>query len=449
MTSRPNALPLLALLLSLTLVPAVTAAPKGKAHAGQPLDTIVAVVEDDVIMRSELDREMAKTARQLQAQGASVPARAAFERQVLERLILSKLQLLAAQQAGVVITDEAVGEAIAGVAKRNNLTVEQMRAAIERSGMSFNQYREDVRRQMTVGRLRGKEVTERVRVSDQEVQAYIARNPGGAERRTAVHLLHILTATPEGATPDQIAAARAKAEQIVARLRGGADFRQVARAESDARQALEGGDLGWLPVGQVPSVFADRVASMKRGEISEPLRNANGFHVVKLEDVKTAGGPVTGDERETATQTRARHILIRVGDAASDAEARSRVEGLRQRIEGGEDFATLARANSDDRGSAVKGGDLGWVKPGSVVPQFEEEMNRLQPGQLSKPFRTNFGWHVVQVVERRQVDSADERTREAATKAIRERKAEEAMELYMRRLRDESHVEIRLGAPDA
>jgi peptidyl-prolyl cis-trans isomerase SurA len=187
---------------------------------------------------------------------------------------------------------------------------------------------------------------------------------------------------------------------------------------------------------------------MKRGEISEPMRNANGFHIVKLEDLKTAGGPVAAGPA-TATQYRARHILIRVGEKASDSEARIRLEGLRQRIEGGEDFATLARANSDDRGSAVNGGDLGWVKPGSVVPQFEEEMRRLEPGQLSKPFRTNFGWHIVQVTERRQVDSGDERARQQAMQSIRERKAEEGMELYLRRLREESHVEIRLGAPDA
>jgi peptidyl-prolyl cis-trans isomerase SurA len=448
MSPRRPLRPLLSLLLAAALAPAVPAAPKGKAPAGQPLDTIVAVVEDDVILRSELDREMVKTARQLQAQGASAPPRAALERQVLERLILARLQLVAAQQAGIVISDEAVEEAIAGVAKRNNLSVPQMRQALAQSGMSYDQYREDVRRQMLVGRLRNKEVMERIRVSDQEVQSFLARNPGGVERRTAVHLLHILVATPEGATPEQIGQARAKADELVARLRGGADFRQVARAESGARQALEGGDLGWLPVGQVPSVFADRVATMKRGEISEPMRNANGFHIVKLEDLKTAGGPVAAGPA-TSTQSRARHILIRVGEKASDSEARIRLEGLRQRIEGGEDFATLARANSDDRGSAVNGGDLGWVKPGSVVPQFEEEMRRLEPGQLSKPFRTNFGWHIVQVTERRQVDSGDERARQQAMQSIRERKAEEGMELYLRRLREESHVEIRLGAPDA
>lgn len=438
--------PLLCLLMAATLVPAVSAAPKGRP-ASTELDTIVAVVEDDVILRSELDREMAKVARQLQAQGASVPARPALERQVIERLVLARLQLQAAQQAGIVISDEAVDEAIAGVAKRNNLTLAQMRQALAQAGMNYDQYREDVRRQMLVGRLRNKEVMERIRVSDQEVQSFLARNPGGVERRSAVHLLHILVATPEGATPEQIAQARAKADQVVARLRGGADFRQLARAESDARQALEGGDLGWLPVGRVPSVFADRVATMRRGDISEPMRDANGFHIVKLEDIKTAGGPVAA-EPATTTQSRARHILIRVGEKASDSEARIRLEGIRQRIEGGEDFATLARANSDDRGSAVNGGDLGWVKPGSVVPQFEEEMNRLQPGQLSKPFRTSFGWHIVQVTERRQVDRGDERARQQAMQSIRERKAEEAMDLYLRRLREESHVEIRLGAPD-
>jgi peptidyl-prolyl cis-trans isomerase SurA len=437
--------PLIAFVLAAVLLPDAAAAPKGRGPAAE-LDAIVAVVEDDVILRSELDKEIAKVSRQLQAQQATTPARAALERQVLERLILAKLQLLAAQQAGVVISDEALNEAIAGIAKRNNLSVAQMRDALARSGIGYEQYREEVRRQMITGRLRSKEVTERIRVSDQEVDSYLTRNPAGGERRTAVRLYHILAATPEGATPDQIAAAKAKADGIVARLRGGADFRQVARAESDARQALEGGDLGWLPVAQVPSVFADRVAAMKRGEISEPIRNANGFNIVLLEDYKTAGMPAGGG-RSGATRTKARHILIKVGDSASDDEARKRLDALRQRIEGGEDFATLARANSDDRGSAVNGGDLGWVQPGSVVPQFEEVMNRLATGQVSQPFRTNFGWHVVQVTERGQGGSADDQARQAALQSIRERKAEEAMELYLRRLRDEAYVEIRLPAP--
>jgi peptidyl-prolyl cis-trans isomerase SurA len=414
------------------------------------LDSIVAVVEEDVVLRSELDAELRKVTRQLQAQGAQVPPRPQLERQVLERLILLKLQLAAAQQLGVTVTDEDVDQALANVAKNNNITLAQLREALARSGMSYDAYREDVRRQITQGRLRQREVIEKIRVTDQEAQAFMARNPRFAEggARTAYHILHILAATPEGATAEQIAAARAKAERLVARLRAGASFREVARAESDARQALEGGDLGWLEAAQVPSIFIEQVERMRRGDISDPVRNAYGFNIVKLEDFRSASGGGSS-ERQVVTQTRARHILLRTSETTSDADAQARLEALRERIANGEDFGNLARANSEDKVSAANGGELGWVNPGNTVPQFEEEMDKLAPGQLSAPFRTPFGWHILQVEERRQVDSTDEVKLQQAKEQIRQRKAEEATELFLRRLRDEAYVEIRLPVPEA
>ena len=414
------------------------------------LDSIVAVVEDDVVLRSELDAELTKVGRQLQAQGSPVPSRPQLERKVLERLILVKLQLAAAQQLGITVSDDDVDQALDSVAKANNISIAQLREALSRSGMSFDAYREEVRRQITQGRLRQREVVEKIRVTDQEAAAFMARNPkfAGGGARVAYHLLHILAATPEGATAEQIAAARAKADRLVARLRGGANFGEIARAESDGRQALDGGDLGWLEAAQVPSAFIDQVERMQRGDVSDPIRNAYGFNIVKLEDFRTAGGGGGGAERQIVQQSKARHILIRTGENASDAEVKKRLEALRERIVNGEDFGSLARANSDDKVSAANGGELGWVNPGATVPQFEEVMSKLEPGQLSQPFQTPFGWHILEVQERRQLDSTDQARLQKAKEAIRQRKAEEATELFLRRLRAESYVEIRLPVPE-
>jgi peptidyl-prolyl cis-trans isomerase SurA len=435
---------LLVLAGALSAMPAVAA--KGPATE---LDAIVAVVEDDVVMRSELDREVRKVAAQLRAQGQKLPPQPALERQVLERLIGTRLQLAVAKQAGVAADDQTVDAAVASVAQRNNITVDQLRAILSREGVSFSGYREEIRRQITLGRLRQKEVVEKIRVSDAEIAAFLARRgaqPGEPGPRTDYRILHILVAMPEGAGAERIGEARAKAERVVASLRAGADFRQTARAESDARQALEGGDLGWLKAGQVPSVFADVIPRMRRGEISDPIRDANGYHIILLEDFRTGSAAAAG--KRPATQTRARHILIRTGETVSDDDAKARLNALRERIAAGEDFAMLARASSDDKATAVNGGELGWVGAGSVVPQFEERMNSLAPGQLSEPFETQFGWHILQVLDRRDVDNTRDALRAAAIETIRERKAEEAMQLFLRRLRDESYVEIRLPAPE-
>jgi peptidyl-prolyl cis-trans isomerase SurA len=424
--------------------------PAAGAAAPAALDSIVAVVEEDVVLRSELDAEINRMSHQLRAQGAQVPPRPQLERQVLERLILLKLQASYAQQIGITVSDEEVDQAVANVAKVNNIAVAQLRDALARGGVSFATYREEVRRQILQGRVRQREVIDKIRVTDQEAEAFMARNPkfAGGGARVAYHLLHILAATPEGATAEQIAAARAKADRLVTKLRGGASFGEIARAESDGRQALDGGDLGWLEAAQVPSAFIDQVERMQRGDVSDPIRNAYGFNIVKLEDFRTAGGGGGGAERQIVQQSKARHILIRTGENASDAEVKKRLEALRERIVNGEDFGSLARANSDDKVSAANGGELGWVNPGATVPQFEEVMNKLEPGQLSQPFQTPFGWHILEVQERRQLDSTDQARLQKAKEAIRQRKAEEATELFLRRLRAESYVEIRLPVPE-
>ncbi|HIE54178.1 MAG TPA: molecular chaperone SurA, partial [Chromatiaceae bacterium] len=305
--------------------------------------------------------------------------------------------------------------------------------------MSMEAYRKQLREEIILQRLHNREVVGRIQVSKAEVDSYLAsaeQNPAG---RTAYRLRHILIATPEGASSEQIAKARQKAEEIVARARKGENFAALASRYSSGRQALEGGDLGWLEAGQVPTLFATEVTSMEKGEVRGPLQASSGFHIIKLEDYK-------GGERNLVQQTHARHILIRTDEITSDQDARTRLEQLYQRIKGGEDFAALARAHSDDKATAIKGGDLGWVNPGDLVPAFEEAMNELEIGQLSRPFRTQFGWHIVQVLDRRQKDITDESKRDKAKLAIRQRKAEQALQLYLRKLRDQAFVEVR---PDA
>jgi peptidyl-prolyl cis-trans isomerase SurA len=408
--------------------------------ATQLLERIVAVVNDDVVLYSELQDEMQRLAAQIAQADMPPPPAEVLQEKALERVILRKLQLAEAARLGLTVDDETVAQALANIAENNGLSVAQLRAAIEADGMSFMDFRENLREQILVSRLRNREVTNRVQVTKAEIDNLLATGgdrPGG---RTDFHILHLLVATRDGASPQQLDRARDKAEALLARLRNGADFRSLAQAESDGRQALQGGDLGWLSAEQVPTLFAEAVATLERGGIAGPIRSSSGFHIIELEDYK-------GAERAIVQQTHARHILIRTSELTADDEARQRLERLRSRIIDGDDFDTLARSNSDDRASAIRGGDLGWLNPGDTVPRFEEEMGTLAPGEVSEPFKTDFGWHIVQVLERRNHDATDEVLRAKARAALRDRKAEEAMELYLRRLRDEAYVEVQLADP--
>jgi peptidyl-prolyl cis-trans isomerase SurA len=303
--------------------------------------------------------------------------------------------------------------------------------------MSMDDYREELRKEITLQRLRNREVISRIQITKAEVDNYLAHaeeNPGGRE---AYHLRHILVPTPENASPEEIASAKKQAMEIMRRLNNGEDFATLATRYSAGQQALEGGDLGWLQAGQVPTLFIKDLAGMERGDIKGPYQAASGFHIIKLEDYK-------GGDKNIIKQTHARHILIRTDELTSDQDARNRLEQLYQRIKGGEDFAALARAHSDDKGSAIKGGDLGWVNPGDLVPKFEEVMDALPIDGLSEPFRTQFGWHIVQVLGRRNHDATEEVKRDKAKLALRKRKADEALQLYLRKLRGQAFVETRL-----
>jgi peptidyl-prolyl cis-trans isomerase SurA len=413
----------------------------GPAAAIEELDAIVAVVNDDVIVRSELQHEIELTVPQLQERGTEPPPQPVLEKQVLERLILERLQQQEAKRLGVTVDDAALTQAMTNIAARNGMTLEDLQAALEAGGIRFDDFREETRMQMLTSRVQAQEVLRNIEVSDQEVDRFLEKEAGSLVARNEVRLSHILIAVSETASSEDIEAARRKAQDLVGKLRAGADFADIAVRYSDGRQALEGGDLGWFTMGEVPTLVQDLAQTMAKGEVSDPLRSPSGFHIIKLTDLKGTGP-------EIITQTHARHILVRTNEVVSDDDARIRLGQLRMRIVGGDDFSTLARSHSDDTGSALKGGDLGWVNPGDVVPEFQETMNALAPNAVSQPFESPFGWHIVQVLERRTQDTTEELMRLKAREALRERKADEAVDQWLRRLRDEAYVEVRIEEPD-
>lgn len=407
----------------------------------EELNGIVAVVNDDVIVNSELQRAVATIVPELRARGAEIPPAKVLDKQVLERLISKRLQAQRADQLGIKVDDAKLTQTMASIAARNGLTLEELRAALENGGVSFESFREDTRSQMIDSQVQQQEVINNITVTEPEVDRFLEKESGRLVERSEVRLQHILVAFPEPASPEQVRKAQTKAAGLVRQLRGGTDFAKLAIANSDGQQALEGGDLGWFKVAEAPSLAEEAARTLGKGEVTDPLRSAGGFHIIKISDIK-------GTETEVVSQTHARHILVKTNEVLSDNDAKTRLEQLRLRIVGGADFETLARSNSDDTGSALKGGDLGWVSPGDTVPEFEQAMNALPPKGISQPFKSPFGWHIVEVIERRQADTTDEVMRQKAKAAIRKRKASEAIELWLRRLRDEAYVEVRLDTED-
>jgi peptidyl-prolyl cis-trans isomerase SurA len=405
--------------------------------AVKELDYIVAIVNDDIIAKSELDSKTQEMLAQMTQKRANLPPMRIIQEQILERMIAKRLQLQAAERLGLSVDDATVTKAIANIAETNQITLLQLRETLEADGISFPLFREQLREDILINRLKQKEVINRIVITEQDVKNFLAREMGTSRQRSAVRLLHILIATPEGASPQDVQKAKKQAGEIYEQLTQGADFNELAIRHSDGRQALEGGDLGWIETTRIPSLFTGVVDEMEVGGTSEPIRNASGFHIVKLADVE-------GGEKMIIKQTHARHILINTNEIVSDDEARQRLETLRERIIDGDTFESLARSHSDDKASAIKGGDLGWTNPGDLVPQFEEQMDALEIDQISQPFKTQFGWHIVQPLERRQHDSTEEVLKNKARQEIQKQKSEEAIELWLRRLRDEAYVEVRL-----
>lgn len=401
------------------------------------IDRIVAVVNNGVITEYELRNRVDQVMRQLAAQNPQLPPRRLIEKQMLERMVTEKALLQIAEDTNVRVEGTQLDRAIANVAQRNNLAPEAFRKALESEGTNFDAFREQIRTEMLVARLREREVESRVVVTDAEIENYLAGSARDANQQEEYNLGHILFLAPEGSSPEQLGELRAKAERALAELQGGTDFAQVSAAYSDAQNALQGGGLGWRSPAQLPSLFIDAAKPLRVGEISSILRSPNGFHILKLLDKRGK------DVQLIVRQTRARHILVKTNEVVSQADARNRLVQLKERVENGTPFEELAKLHSDDL-SASKGGDLGWLNPGDTVPDFERAMDALQPGQLSDPVRSPFGWHLIQVQERRDQDVSEERKRLEARRSIRARKTEEAFEDWVRQARDRAYVEFRL-----
>jgi peptidyl-prolyl cis-trans isomerase SurA len=401
-----------------------------------PVDRIVAIVNDEVITQLDLAEQMKLAQDALKRQGTPTPPFEVLEKQVLERLISQKAQLQFAKDSGIRIDDAILDKTLARIAQDNKLTMDGLRAALEKDGVSFSKFREDIRSELTITRLREREVDSRIVVTEAEIDAFLQTQQNPDNASDEYNLAHILVRVPEQASPEQIQQRQARAEEALGQLKNGTDFGQVAASFSDAPEALKGGSLGWREASRLPSLFLDALKGLKIGDVSPVLRSPNGFHVLKLLDQR-------GAKPVIVQQTHARHILIRTNELISESEARSRLLGLRERIENGADFAELARLQSQD-GSSAKGGDLGWLSPGDTVPDFERTMNQLKIKQLSEPVKTEFGWHLIQVLERRQEDMSKERLRLDARRMLRERKSDESYQEWLRQLRDKSYVDYRV-----
>lgn len=404
------------------------------------VDRIVAVVNSDAITLYELRARTEQAVAQLRGRNVTPPPREDFERQVLERMIYEKVQLQHAEETQMRVDDRMLEAALGRIAESNNMNATQLRSAVERDGISWSSFRDDIRKEIILSRLRDREVESRVVVTEGEIDNYLASPQRKAEQPEEYNISHILLRVPEGASPETLLRLKARADAALEAIKRGEDFARVAASYSEAQDALSGGSLGWRPVDRMPQLFADMLPKLKVGEVSDVMRSPAGFHIMKVVDKR--GGVGGGDGR--VSQTRARHILIKTSEVMSDAEARRRLTSLKERLDNGGSFEELARSNSQDL-SAAKGGDLGWLYPGDTVPEFEKVMNALQPGQVSEPVQSPFGWHLIQVVERRVEDVSTERQRAAARMALRERKAEEVYQDWVRQLRDRAYVEIRLN----
>lgn len=418
---------------------AVAASAQRAPAPGRPLalDRVVAIVNDEAVTQYELDEAKRIVLQQLKQQNVRQPPADVLDKQVLERLVTEHALLQYAKESGIKVDDNQVERTIQRIAEDNKMTVDALRATLEHDHVPYAKYRDDVRNEIVMQRLREREVDTRITVSDAEVDNYLATIKAQSGGDAEYNLAHILVLVPEQATAEQIEAKRRRAEEALKAIHDGADFAQVAAGFSDASDALSGGSLGWRPGARLPTVFTDVVRNMKAGDVSPVLRSAAGFHIVKLL------GRRSRDEPAIVDQSHVRHILIRVNETTSEADAKARIDRLKDRIDAGAKFEELAKLYSEDATSA-KGGDLGWISPGDVVPAFEQAMNKLALNQVSAPVRTQFGWHLIEVLERRKQDVTADRERLQAQNAIRQRKSDEAFDDWVRQTRDRAYVEVRL-----
>ena len=419
---------------------ALTIALSTPARAAQLVDYVVAVVNEDVILNSQLEEAVDSIKRQIRASGNTPPTDTELREQMRERLIMQEIQSQRAAQRGIRIGDEELNQALEGIARQNGMNLREFARALRSEGVDFLMVREQVRNELLTNSLRQREIDARVSVTDREIDAFLAKTRKN-DQATEYRLEHILIAVPDGSTDDVRAAARAEAEQIRQAVIDGASFSQMAISRSDATTALDGGDLGWRTAGALPTLFADEVDDMSVGSVSPVIETGSGYNLIRLADQRG------GQAAQLITETRARHILLQPNAIRDEYETRERAAELLDELKGGRDFAEAAREYSDDSGSANQGGDLGWQGPGSFVPEFEQRLANLEANEISEPFETQFGIHIVQLLERRTRDSAEDIARNQARMAIRQRKIAEEYEDWLRRQRAEAYVELR-SAPD-
>ena len=434
---RTLLLAVLSLASTVAIAQASPSTPAKLAVRPVSLDRVIAVVNDEAITQYDLDDARSVVVKQMKQQNVQQPPSDVLDKQVLEHLITERALLQYAKESGIKVDDTAVDRTIQRVAEDNKLTVDGLRQALAKDNIPYAKYREDLRNEIVVQRLREREVDQTITVSDAEVDNYLAMAKAQAGGDAEYLVAHILVVIPEQASAEQIEAKRRRAEEALKNIHTGADFAQVAATYSDASDALSGGNLGWRSGARLPSVFTEQLRGMKPGDVSPVLRSAAGFHIVKLVDRRNHG------EVALVDQTHVRHILIRVNETTSEADAKAKIERIKDRLDGGAKFDEMARLNSEDA-SFARGGDLGWISAGEAVPAFEEAMNKLPLNQVSGPVRTTFGWHLIEVLERRKQDVSLDRERQQAQQALRQRKSDEAFQDWVRQTRDRAYVETRL-----
>jgi peptidyl-prolyl cis-trans isomerase SurA len=401
------------------------------------MDRIVAIVDQAVVTEQELESRIATVTAQFKKQGTELPAEAILRKQILERLITDTLQLQYAAQTGLKVDDNQLDKTIGRIAEQNQLSLAEFTEALAKDGVSMTKFRADIRNEITLARLREREVDGRVNVSESEIDNFLTSQAANNENQDEYEIAHLLIRTPEEGATEDIQKAKIKVDKALSELNGGVSFAKVSASYSDAPNALEGGSLGWKSAAQMPALFLDALKAMKVGEVSAPLRSPNGFHVLKLNNKRGGNSPLV------IQQTHARHILIKLSEIMSEKDGKLKIDDIKERLDNGEKFEALARQYSEDS-TASTGGDLNWVNPGDTVPQFEKAMNELKDLQISPPVRTQFGWHLIQVMERRSQDMSKEAARLKARQEIRAKKADEAYQDWIRELRDRAYVEIRL-----
>jgi peptidyl-prolyl cis-trans isomerase SurA len=423
----------------------LTLAGLGAAHAqtrelttkGVLLDRIAAIVNDGVVLDSDLEAQIQAVTERLHEQRLEPQAQNVLRQQVLERLVIQQIESQRAEKDGIKVPDETLNQALQEVAERNHIAFAQLPTALQQQGIDYSAYREDMRKELQLGMLRQRDVLQRISITPREIDQYLDKQAKTPNEHNEYNVSHILIAVPETATPEQLDEAGKKAQDVYTRAKSGEDFAKLALANSNSQTALEGGALGWRKGSELPTFLADLIIKLKPGEVSEPLRTPTGYHIIKLNDVRSEQPKALEDE------VHVRHILMKTNEIQDDATVKQKLNALRDRILKGEDFAGLAQVNSQDAPSQSQGGDLGWNDPHGYVPEFQAAIANLKDNEISEPFHTQFGWHIVQMLGRRRIDNTTEVRRRDAAEAIRASKAEEETELWLRRLRDEAYVEYK------